>query len=122
MSHGFIWQPLLLAWAAAALVMFIFWLVQRRTQAAGIVDVVWALATPVVAIGLIAAVSGGTPQRDVLLSLLIGFWGARLALHLFRRLRREREDGRYLAMKQAMGRSAYSRSCSCSSRSRRCGP
>lgn len=103
MSHEFNWQPLLFAWAAAALLMLIFWLVQRRTHSAGIVDVVWALATPVAAVGLIAAASGGAPQRGVLLSLLIGLWGARLALHLFRRLRREREDGRYLAMKQAIG-------------------
>lgn len=103
MSPDSPWQPLLLAWAGAALVMLILWLVQKRTRQAGIVDVVWALATAVVAVGLIAFASGGSPQRAILLALLIGFWGARLALHLFKRLHREREDGRYLAMKQAMG-------------------
>lgn len=103
MNSSYPWQALLITWAGAALVMFAFWLVQRRTRTAGIVDVVWALATPAAAIGLIIAASGGAPERGVLLALLIGLWGIRLGLHLFERLRREREDGRYLAMKQAMG-------------------
>lgn len=95
-------EALFIAWLGAAAVMLVFWLIQIRTRAAGIVDVVWALATAAVAIGLIAAAQGPL-QRGVLLSLLIGIWGARLALHLFRRLRSEKEDGRYLAMKRALG-------------------
>jgi steroid 5-alpha reductase family enzyme len=96
-------SELLIAWGAAALVMFVFWLVQLRTRIAGIVDVAWALGTAVVAIGLVAAMLQESLQRAVLLSVLIGAWGLRLALHLARRLRMEKEDGRYLAMKRALG-------------------
>jgi steroid 5-alpha reductase family enzyme len=101
MSYGY---ELLTAWAGAALVMAVFWWVQKRSHVAGIVDVVWALGTALVAIGLVAVVAPVSAERSLLLSLLIGFWGARLALHLFARLRAEKEDGRYAAMKRALGK------------------
>jgi len=96
-------NELLTAWIGAALVMLVFWVVQLRTRSAGIVDVVWAVGTALVAIGLIIAASATLTPRDILLSVLVGAWGARLAVHLFIRLRIEKEDGRYLAMKRALG-------------------
>lgn len=100
MSYG---HEIMMAWIAAALVMGVFWWIQQRNQVAGIVDVVWAFGTAVVAIGLIAATSPDPTPRDLLLCGLIGIWGVRLALHLAARLRVEKEDGRYLAMKRALG-------------------
>lgn len=96
-------NELLVAWIGAALVMAVFWWIQRRTRVAGIVDVVWALGTAAVAVGLVAATSPEPALRDVVLCLLVGAWGARLALHLLARLRVEKEDGRYAAMKRALG-------------------
>lgn len=96
-------HELLIAWVAAATVMFAFWLLQVRTRVAGTVDIVWALVTVVVAVGLIAAIPAATAARGLLLSLLIAAWGTRLAVHLAARLRTDKEDGRYLAMKRALG-------------------
>lgn len=96
-------RVLLAAWAGAALVMLVSWLIQMRTRSAGIVDAVWALATASVAIALIGAAAPAAPERAILLALLIGVWGTRLAWHLFARLRLENEDGRYHAMKRAVG-------------------
>jgi steroid 5-alpha reductase family enzyme len=95
---------LLLAWAGAAMVMLVLWAVQVRTRSAGIVDVVWALGTAIVAVGLVIAIPEQADQRGVLLSLMISIWGVRLAIHLGRRLMAEKEDGRYQAMKRALGR------------------
>jgi len=102
MSYG---NELLTAWIGAALVMATFWWIQKRNHVAGVVDVVWAFGTAVVAVGLIAATSPSPTQRDVLLGLLIGIWGVRLGVHLFKRLRVETEDGRYAAMKRSLGES-----------------
>lgn len=105
MSGPLFGWPLLASWIGAAVVMGGFWLLQRRTRVAGIVDVVWALATAVLAAWLIAAAAAadGPAERSVLLALLVAAWAARLAAHLWRRLRLEREDGRYRAMKAALG-------------------
>lgn len=102
MSYG---NELLIAWIGSALVMAVFWWIQKRSHVAGIVDVVWAFGTAVVAIGLVAATSPEWTLRDGLLCALIGIWGGRLALHLMARLRVEKEDGRYQAMKRALGES-----------------
>lgn len=96
-------HEILTAWVGAALVMAVFWWIQRRNHVAGVVDVVWAFGTAVVAIWLIAASSPELSARDLLLCGLIGIWGARLALHLSARLRVEKEDGRYAAMKRTLG-------------------
>ncbi len=70
-------------WALAAGVMVILWLVQRRTGNAGIVDVGWAAITGGLAVwyGLIG---DGELLRRVLLALMGGVWGGRLAWHLLR--------------------------------------
>jgi steroid 5-alpha reductase family enzyme len=78
------------------------WIWQRRTRRTGSVDVVWAFC--IGAQGLAAAaLAGGWGTRRLLAGALIGLWAGRLALHLARRLRREGEDGRYRAMREALG-------------------
>lgn len=88
------WWSLLLVWGAAALVMTLGWQWQRRRANAGIVDVLWAACVGggAVLLGLLGP--GAWPVR-LLVAALGGAWGLRLALHLWKRVRSEPEDGRY---------------------------
>ena len=91
--------PLAAVAAVAVLAMAATWELQRRTRNAGYVDVVWA--------GLMAAsalfysvVGVGADLPRLLVALLGGLWGLRLALHLLARVLREPEDGRYRYLRQ----------------------
>ncbi len=85
---------LLVLWLVAAAVMLAGWRWQRRRLNAGIVDVLWASLLAAGA-ALLAAFGRGAPAPRLLLALLGGAWGARLASHLWARVRAEPEDGRY---------------------------
>lgn len=89
--------------AASALAMTTAWLVQRRTRDAGIVDVTWAACLGAAAV-LAAATGGGDPGRRVLVGILGGVWGARLAWHLLTdRVLKGPEDGRYQMLRGRFG-------------------
>jgi steroid 5-alpha reductase family enzyme len=88
------WIQLACLWALAALMMTLGWQWQRSRSNAGIVDVLWAAGTGAGAI-LIAISSDGAVWPRVILAVLGSLWGARLALHLWTRVRGEPEDGRY---------------------------
>jgi steroid 5-alpha reductase family enzyme len=83
-----------LIWACSALVMLAGWMWQRARSNAGIVDVIWAGALGGSAI-LLATWGAGAWLTRVILAVLGGVWGFRLAAHLWARVRREPEDGRY---------------------------
>jgi steroid 5-alpha reductase family enzyme len=85
---------LLVLWLLAAVMMAAGWRWQRRHDNTGIVDVLWATGLGAGAVGL-AICGGGAAAPRVLLALCGGLWGARLALHLWARVRSEPEDGRY---------------------------
>jgi steroid 5-alpha reductase family enzyme len=85
---------LLEVWSGAAILMTWGWFRQQRTNNAGIVDVLWALGLGASALWLAATGSGAALPRT-LLGILAGLWGVRLAAHLWRRVSREPEDGRY---------------------------
>ncbi|MGN6329287.1 MAG: DUF1295 domain-containing protein [Rhodanobacter sp.] len=87
------WQ-LLLVWLLAAVMMTLGWQWQRRRANAGIVDVLWAAGVGGSAV-LLAITGSGAPWARLLLAILGGLWGGRLAVHLWRRVRGETEDGRY---------------------------
>ncbi|WP_109125462.1 DUF1295 domain-containing protein [Dyella sp. C11] len=70
------------------------WLWQRRHQNAGIVDVLWAAGLGVAAL-LMAATGAGAALPRIVLACLGTAWSLRLALHLWRRVRNEKEAGRY---------------------------
>jgi steroid 5-alpha reductase family enzyme len=70
------------------------WLWQKRHRNAGIVDVLWSAGVGLGAL-LMAATGTGAVAPRVVLALLGGSWAARLALHIWRRVRGEQEDGRY---------------------------
>lgn len=93
------WIALLLAWLLAAAMMTLGWLWQRRQDNAGIVDVLWSAGVGGAAV-LLAWFGEGAPEPRVLLALCGGAWGARLATHLWRRMRGEPEDGRYRALRE----------------------
>jgi steroid 5-alpha reductase family enzyme len=86
--------PLLVVWIGASLVMLAGWLHQRRTRNAGIVDVLWSACMAAAAV-FYAACGSGAPLPRVLVAVLGGIWGARLAVHLWQRVSDEPEDGRY---------------------------
>ena len=82
-----------LALAMAAL-MLGGWRWERAHRNAGIVDVLWATGMGLAAVFL-AAIGPGAALPRALLAVLAGAWALRLAVHLWRRVRGEDEDGRY---------------------------
>ncbi len=88
------WGALLVVWALAALAMTGGWLWQKLRDNAGIVDVIWACGVGASAV-LVAVLGEGALLPRLLLGGLGGLWGLRLAAHLWKRVRREDEDGRY---------------------------
>lgn len=93
------WIALLLVWVLACLMMVGGWWWQRRRDNAGIVDVIWAGGVGSAAV-LLAALGQGAGWPRLLLGLLGGIWGLRLAWHLWRRVRSEPEDGRYRHLRE----------------------
>jgi steroid 5-alpha reductase family enzyme len=93
---------LLTIWLASAVMMTVGWLWQRRHENAGIVDVLWSTGLAVSAI-LNGILGSGAPWLRALVAVLGGVWGARLASHLWLRVRGEPEDGRYRALRARWG-------------------
>lgn len=87
-------NTLLATWLVAAWVMAGGWAWQRRERNAGIVDALWSAGVGLAAV-FAALVGQGDPATRIVLAVLGGAWGLRLALHLWRRVRGEAEDGRY---------------------------
>lgn len=88
-----VWQLMCLG-VVMAVIMSLGWTWQRRRCNAGIVDVLWAAGLGVAALWMAATGSGAILPR-ALLALLGGTWSWRLASHLWHRVSREAEDGRY---------------------------
>lgn len=93
---------ILIAWLVMVVVMAALWQVQRVTKNAGIVDVVWSFGTAMSAIWLIFN-AGGDDTRRWIIAAMVGIWGLRLGVHLFKRMGREEEDGRYQQMRRRWG-------------------
>ncbi len=85
---------ILLALLGNSIVFGLFWLRQRRTGNAGIVDVVWAFGIGTTAV-FFAVFDDGPLARRVLVSGLLAVWSFRLGGYLAGRVGREPEDGRY---------------------------
>jgi len=86
--------------AAVAVAMTAAWWWQRRHANAGIVDVLWAAGVGASAVFYALAGDGAHLPR-VLVAILGGAWGLRLAWYLWLRVRSEDEDGRYRQLRQA---------------------
>jgi steroid 5-alpha reductase family enzyme len=96
------WQFVLTIWLLAALLMTWGWLWQRRHVNAGIVDVLWASGLGASA-AFAACLGTGAPAVRLATGVCGAIWGLRLALHLWRRVRAEPEDGRYRALRARWG-------------------
>ncbi|MDE2277951.1 MAG: DUF1295 domain-containing protein [Xanthomonadaceae bacterium] len=90
---------LLLVWVLAVLMMALGWRWQRRHTNTGIVDALWAAGLGGAAV-LLALLGPGAALPRLALGVLGGLWGLRLAWYLWRRVRREPEDGRYRALRE----------------------
>jgi steroid 5-alpha reductase family enzyme len=93
------WMQLGYLWAFAASMMSLGWQWQRARANAGIVDVLWALGLGASAI-YFAALGDGADWPRLSVAVLGGLWGVRLAMHLWTRVRSEREDGRYRSLRE----------------------
>lgn len=92
----------LLSWLGAAIGMTATWALAMRVRNAGYVDVAWAGLMAGAA--LFAGLAGeGDELPRALVALFGGIWGARLCMHLLHRVLHEPEDGRYQAMRTAIG-------------------
>ncbi|MDG2524182.1 DUF1295 domain-containing protein [Stenotrophomonas sp. HITSZ_GD] len=93
-----------LAWVLLYAVVAMTWGAawQRRHHNIGVVDVLWAQGVGAAAV-LLAWLGDGEVLPRVALGVLGGLWGLRLALHLWRRVRSEEEDGRYQYLRAHWG-------------------
>ncbi|WP_133500721.1 DUF1295 domain-containing protein [Cognatilysobacter terrigena] len=89
-------------WVLAAVAQTLAWGWQQRHRNAGLVDVIWSAGVGASAV-VLAALGDGAVLPRVLVAVLGGAWGMRLAWHLARRVRGEREDGRYAALRERWG-------------------
>lgn len=88
------WLQMAILAAIMVALMSLGWRWQKHHANAGIVDVLWSIGVGLGAV-LMALTGSGAAIPRVLLAILGGVWAARLALHLWRRVRHEDEDGRY---------------------------
>lgn len=88
------------AWAVAAAIQLVLWLIQQRTRNAGIVDVGWALSfTPIAALFAWRATAPLAAWWP--LAIIVCAWSLRLGGHLIARgAARSPEEGRYVDLRQ----------------------
>jgi len=101
-----LWALTLTALAASLGFMTLVWAISVPLRNASIVDVVWGPAFVLVAALGLALGEGSFPRR-LLLLVLVGIWGARLAVHIFRRNLGKGEDPRYRAFREKYGAERY---------------
>jgi steroid 5-alpha reductase family enzyme len=97
--------PHLLLWGTlgACLLQLGLWAWHLRTRNAGWVDVGWALSLGLLAL-LCAWKGGGAAAPRLLVAVMGGSWGLRLAAHLGHRVATdEHEDGRYRELRRTWG-------------------
>lgn len=95
--------PLLVLSALAGLcaVFALFYLLARRINNYGIVDIVWSYAFAVLAV-FYAACAPGWIARKWLIATMAALWSLRLGTHLYRRVMGHHpvEDGRYVQLRK----------------------
>lgn len=93
-----------LAALIAFLVMAWLWIVQRKTNNAGIVDVGWSATVPLLAIFYFVVLQGVHSTRAILALAMALLWGGRLAWHIHQRAHGKPEDARYTDLRNAWGK------------------
>ena len=95
-----------LGWLAFA--MFVWWVLSVLKKDASIVDIFWGVGFVIAAI--VGRNAGGYAPRKILVVILVGVWGLRLATHLAIRNLPHGEDPRYQAMRRRHGDAFWWRS------------
>lgn len=90
-----------LAFAGLAVIFALFYLLARRINNYGIVDIVWSYAFAVLAL-FYAVGAAGWPVRRSVLATMVVLWSLRLGTHLYRRVMGHHpvEDGRYVQLRR----------------------
>jgi len=97
---------LLIGWGVMILVMLLLYLIQRKTNDAGIVDAGWAAGLGMLAI-FYAIMADGDQVNRILVGILASLWGVRLAGYLLKnRVLAPSEDGRYQMLREQWGEKA----------------
>ncbi|MEO6995381.1 MAG: DUF1295 domain-containing protein [Lacunisphaera sp.] len=96
--------PLLLittAWIGLAVVFGLFFIVARRINNYGVVDIVWSYAFAALAL-FYATFGNGWWVRCALIAAMVTLWSLRLGTHLYRRVVSHHpvEDGRYAQLRK----------------------
>ena len=78
------------------------WVIQLRTKNGAIADVAWAFSFPMMTL-VYWLMSDHVGMRQVLLLSMVSLWGLRLAIYLFGRTIKEKEDSRYTALRIQWG-------------------
>jgi len=97
-----IWMLFFWIWCISAVVMATAWVFSMRARNVGYADVVWAGSMAIAAL-LAGIFSDGAALPRTLTAVGGAIWGARLCVHLLRRVLYEDEDGRYQALRAAWG-------------------
>ncbi len=97
-------KPLLLAWFFAMVLMAAVWLISRRINNAGIVDIAWSAGFAPMAI-FYAADGTGDISRRIVIAGMATLWSLRLGAHLWVRVWRlhPEEDRRYRQLRAEWG-------------------
>lgn len=95
-------EAMLVSAMTIAVVMVCTWLVSVAIRNASIVDIVWGAGFAVNA-WVLALTQDADGARQVLMAVLVGVWGMRLAGYLARRNLGHGEDWRYQAMRKKIG-------------------
>ena len=96
-------NAMLIAAITIAAVMVTTWIISLIIKNASIVDIVWGAGFAVTSWVLAATVDGNS-GRQLLLAVMVGLWGMRLALYLAKRNIGHGEDWRYKAMRKKKGK------------------
>lgn len=91
-------MTLSVAWIGASALMCVAWMLYRATDKASWVDAFWAGTLALLALAYAWLLPGDVTRR-VLVALVGGLWGARLAMHIAVRVARGPEDARYVTLR-----------------------
>lgn len=78
--------------------LFLLWLISIAIKDVSFIDSFWGFSFVIIAGVTYWLTDGGSDERRLLILVLAGIWGLRLAVYLFWRWRKEGPDGRYIAM------------------------
>jgi steroid 5-alpha reductase family enzyme len=97
-------NAMLVAAITIVVIMVSTWIVSILVKNASIVDIVWGAGFAITSWVLALTVDGNN-GRQLLLAIMVGLWGTRLALYLAKRNIGHGEDWRYKAMRKKAGAS-----------------